>query len=66
MGFKIPAAGLNARIPQALPPLLSPQASPEGVDAHRIQPFYTGLLAKDCGLSVEMANEGDAVVVMTR
>ena len=33
------------------------------MDAHAIQPFYTGLLAKDCGLTVALADEGDAIVV---
>ena len=36
------------------------------VDAHAIQPFYTGLLAKNCGLAVAMAAEGEAVVVTAR
>jgi histidine phosphotransferase ChpT len=33
------------------------------VDAHAIQPFYTGLLARACGLAVTLAPEGDAIVV---
>jgi histidine phosphotransferase ChpT len=36
------------------------------IDAHAIQPFYTSMLAKNCGLSVAMALEGDAVVVSAR
>jgi histidine phosphotransferase ChpT len=35
----------------------------EPVDAHKIQPFYTGLLAKACGLSVSLAMQGDAAVL---
>jgi histidine phosphotransferase ChpT len=65
MGFKITAAGTNAKIPLGVPPLLAGQGGPDGVDAHRIQPFYTGLLAKACGLSVGMSMEGDAVAVAT-
>jgi histidine phosphotransferase ChpT len=65
MGFRITAAGLNARIPQAVPALL--QGAPESgtVDAHAVQPFYTGLLAKACGLTVGLTIEGEAVVVAT-
>jgi histidine phosphotransferase ChpT len=66
MGFKVTAAGTNAKIPQSIPPLLTGQPGPEAVDAHKIQPFYTGLLAKACGLSVGMAMEGNIVVVATR
>jgi histidine phosphotransferase ChpT len=64
-GFRVTAAGLNARVTAAIPDLLS-GTSPETVDAHAIQPFYTGILARDCGLSVALAGEGDAIVVTAR
>jgi histidine phosphotransferase ChpT len=66
MGFRVSAAGINAKIPQAIPPLLTGAPGDHAVDAHAIQPFYTGLLAKNCGLSVSMVTEGDAVVVAAR
>ena len=65
MSFQVSAAGANAKIAPTVPPLLA-AASIEGLDAHRIQPFYTGLLAKACGLAVSMAMEGDAVVVVAK
>ena len=66
MGFRVTAAGLNARIPQAVPGLLEGTSESGSVDAHAIQPFYTGLLARACGLKVELKSEGDAIVVATR
>ena len=66
MGFRVTAAGLNARIPQAVPGLLEGTSESGSVDAHAIQPFYTGLLARACGLKVELEPEGDAIVVTTR
>jgi histidine phosphotransferase ChpT len=66
MGFRVTASGANARVPQAIPPLLAGEPAGHAVDAHAIQPFYTGLLAKNCGLSVAMAGEGEAVVVTAR
>ena len=63
VGFRVTAAGLNARIPQAIPGLLSGDIGPAGIDAHAIQPFYTGLLARSCGLSVGLAPDGDRVVM---
>jgi histidine phosphotransferase ChpT len=63
MGFRVTAAGLNARIPQAVPGLLEGTSESGSVDAHAIQPFYTGLLARACGLKVELKPEGDAIVV---
>ncbi|MGH6768169.1 MAG: histidine phosphotransferase ChpT [Xanthobacteraceae bacterium] len=66
MGFRITAAGLNARIPPATPDLLEGNSESGTVDAHAIQPFYTGLLAKACGVSVGLALDGETVVVATR
>ena len=62
MGFRVTAAGTNAKIPPSAP-LLSGEAGAEGLDAHRIQPFYAGLLAKACGLNAGIAMDGEAVVV---
>jgi len=36
------------------------------IDAHTIQPYYAGLLAAECGLTVSIAAEGDAIVVAAR
>ena len=66
IGFKVSAAGTNAKVPQSIPPLLAGGSADHPVDAHAIQPYYTGLLAKDCGLRAAMAVEGDAVVVSAR
>ena len=61
-GFRLTASGLNARLAEATSGLLvgSP-AHP--VDAHGIQPLYTGILARDCGLTVSAVAEREAVVV---
>jgi histidine phosphotransferase ChpT len=66
MGFRIASVGLNARIPHAVQALLEGTSESGGVDAHAIQPFYTGLLARACGLKVDLASEGDAIVVTAR
>jgi histidine phosphotransferase ChpT len=65
-GFRVVASGLNARIPQAIPGLLSGATAAPGVDAHAIQPFYTGLLARSCELSINIASEGDGIVISAR
>jgi histidine phosphotransferase ChpT len=64
-GFRVIATGLNARLPAAAAALLA-GSSAQTVDAHAIQPLYTGILARDCGLTVGAAVEGDAVVVTAR
>ena len=65
MGFKVTSSGLNARIPPAVPPLLAGEAE-NPIDAHAIQPFYTGLLARTCGMSVTLAPEGEGIVLTAR
>ncbi len=62
MSFSIRAAGTNAKISPAVLPLLKGEAA-ESVDAHKIQPFYAGLLARECGLNVTMTAEADSVTV---
>jgi histidine phosphotransferase ChpT len=65
MGFRVTATGPNARVPPAAA-LLSGASESGAVDAHAIQPYYAGLLAKTCGLGVSGTLEGEAVVVATR
>jgi len=64
-GFRLSASGLNARLAEATTELLV--GSPgRPVDAHAIQPLYTGILARDCGLTLSAAVEPEAVVVTAR
>jgi histidine phosphotransferase ChpT len=64
-GFCITATGLNARVTEATTELLA--GSPErAVDAHAIQPVYTGILARDCGLTISAVLEGEAVLIAAR
>jgi histidine phosphotransferase ChpT len=62
MGFRLRAQGANARIPAAVPGLLAGTPA-EGIDAHGIQPYYTGLVANAAGLAVDVRNEGENVVI---
>jgi histidine phosphotransferase ChpT len=43
--------------------LLEGRSESGTIDAHAIQPFYTGLLAKACGMAVSLTAEGEAIVV---
>jgi histidine phosphotransferase ChpT len=62
MGFRVTAAGLNARLPQNIVSLLGTEH--EGaIDAHAVQPYYTRLLAEACSFKVVMVLEGEAIVV---
>jgi len=65
MGFKITSTGLNARIAQAVPGLVAGEAE-NPIDAHAIQPSYTGLLARTSGMTVTLAPEGESIVLTAR
>jgi histidine phosphotransferase ChpT len=64
-GYRVTAAGLNARLTAATAELLGGSPA-QPVDAHAIQPFYAGILARDCGLTLSAAPEGETVVVTAR
>lgn len=64
-GFRIVAAGLNARVTPTTVELLA-GAPGQTVDAHGVQPFYTGILARDCGLTVTAVAEAETVAVTAR
>ncbi len=63
VGFRVVAAGLNSRVPPAIPGLLDGGAASEPIDAHAIQPYYTGLLARACGLTATIAADGETIVI---
>jgi histidine phosphotransferase ChpT len=65
VGFKVSAVGTNAKIPPHAS-LLSGEDALETLDAHCVQPFYTALLAKACGLMVSIAMETEAVIVLAQ
>ena len=61
MSFRVSSVGMNARVPPVME-LLNGGAEGGTVDAHAIQPYYTGLLARECGMAVSIVAEGDAIV----
>jgi len=63
LGFRLSASGPNARIPQAVPALLDGASENGSLDAHAIQPFYAGMLARACGVKLELKCEGDTVTI---
>jgi histidine phosphotransferase ChpT len=61
-GYRVTARGLNARLAPAITDLLAGIPA-EPVNAHAIQPLYTGILARDCGFAISARLDGDAVIV---
>lgn len=64
-GFVISASGLNARLNPTIAELIAGNSA-HPVDAHAIQPIYTGILARDCGLVASAEAEGGNVVLTAR
>jgi histidine phosphotransferase ChpT len=50
--FEIVAKGTYAKIQQKIPPLVAGSLGEESIDAHSIQPIYTGLIAKAADMDV--------------
>jgi histidine phosphotransferase ChpT len=65
VGFRLVATGPNSRIPEAIPSLLEGASESGSIDAHAIQPFYAGLLARTCNLRVGLKSDGEAIVIST-
>jgi histidine phosphotransferase ChpT len=62
MGFRLTSAGTNAKVQPAVEAGLM-GTSEERIDAHAIQPHYTGLLARTAGLKISLSSAGESVVL---
>ena len=51
--ISVGAVGPNARLAHGVGDILSGQRQAASIDAHSIQPYYTTLLARECGLALE-------------
>ncbi len=61
--IRVLARGPNSRIPAHAEALIAGTPEDGRVDAHAIQPFYTGLVAREAGMAVTFSLEGDAVLI---
>jgi histidine phosphotransferase ChpT len=64
-GFAIDVTGLNARVPPHAVELLAgiPSNEQGTIDAHAIQPYYAGLLARAAGMSLRIEKIDDRVEI---
>jgi histidine phosphotransferase ChpT len=61
--FLIRAKGLNARIPAHAEALLAGDSETGAIDAHGIQVYYAGLVARASRMSVSFSLDGDEVTI---
>lgn len=64
--FTIKAKGLNARIPAHAETLLAGRSETGTVDAHGIQIYYAGMVARASGMTIAFGIEGDEVTIAAR
>jgi len=61
--FTFHCSGPTARVPHAFEKLVPGDIGEVPVDAHAVQPYYAGLLARSCGMTVSAAFDGPDVVI---
>jgi histidine phosphotransferase ChpT len=61
--FVLKAKGQNARVPAHVEELLAGGSETGGIDAHAIQAYYAGMVARAAGMGVTLSIEGDEVTV---
>ena len=64
--FRLVATGTAARVPPHVLDLLAGRVPAERVDAHVIQPFFTGLVARAAGMTVTIEPEVEGERILTR
>jgi histidine phosphotransferase ChpT len=66
LAIKVEAKGPNARLAHGVVNLVAGAPESGTVDAHSIQPFFTGLVARDCGMEVAILAEPETVTLEAR
>ncbi len=56
------ASGKPLRVPATFRALLGGETMAEPIDAHGVQQYYTLLLARECGATITLAQEGETAV----
>lgn len=66
LALRVEAKGTNAKLAAGVADLVAGQPQSGAVDAHSIQPYFTGLVARECGMEVAITVEADAVTLEAR
>lgn len=61
--IRVEAEGVSARIPAGVEALLAGRPPEDRVDAHVIQPFYAGMVARAAGMDVQLVLDGGKVTI---
>jgi histidine phosphotransferase ChpT len=61
----IEAKGVNARVAKGAAALIAGEPESGTVDAHSIQPYFAGVVARSCAMAVSVESEADVVTFRT-
>ena len=57
------SSGPSARVPPAFEKVVPGEVGEIPIDAQLVQPYYTGALARACGMTISARLEGEEVVI---
>ena len=66
LAMRVEAKGPNAKLAAGVADLIAGRPESGAVDAHTIQPFFAGLVARDCGMEVAIASGPETVTLEAR
>jgi histidine phosphotransferase ChpT len=66
VAFHVTSRGTYARLASGVIGLLAGEPESGGVDAHTIQPYFAGLVARECGMEVEVSPSPEGVTIVAR
>lgn len=64
--FDLQSTGLNARVPVETEKFLNGKEPDDLLDARAIQPFFTGMVARDCKMAITAAMNGDDFTLVAK
>ncbi len=64
--FLITATGSHARIPAHVEELIAGESETGAIDAHAVQPLYTGMVARAAGMTISFAIDADTVTILAQ
>ena len=66
LAMRVQARGVNPRLATGVADLVAGRPESGAVDAHSIQPYFAGLVARECGMEVAITVEAESVTFEAR
>ena len=66
LAMKVQSKGANARLASGVADLVAGRPENGAVDAHGIQPYFAGLVARECAMEIAITVEADSVTFEAR